>query len=109
MRHTLLTLIAIFISFHLLFAQDNLEEEYLEEYNPCNGTWVLRKEAGWTLTRIEDGLSLAVPANATIYDCGKRPGELKEHMNNVKAAVRCSNSSGQRGEHNVEAIQIICE
>ena len=109
MRHICLTLIALFISLPLLFAQENNQEEYPEEYNPCNGTWILHNEAGWTVTRITDGLSLAIPANATIFDCGARPGVLKEHMNNVKAAVRCSNSSEPGGIPHVTAIQIICE
>lgn len=85
------------------------EEFYSEEYNSCEGTWMLHKGIDWTVTRIEDGLTAVIPATAAIFDCGRQPGELQEHMNNVKAVVRCSNSSEQKGESHVEEIQIICE
>lgn len=88
-------------------AQD--EEYYPEEYNPCEGTWILRKNIDWTATRIEDGLTAVIPPTATIFDCGRQPGELQEYMNDIKAVVRCSNSSEQKGEFHVEEIQIICE
>lgn len=77
--------------------------------NPCEGTWVLHYDINWSASRKEDGLTKSIPINATIIDCGNQSGELQEYMNNVKAVVRCSNSSEQEGEFHVEEVQIICE
>lgn len=105
MRTFLCVAIAVFIFASPVFSQ----EQEIGETNPCNGTWILKAQGGWVVTREEDGLTKTVPPTATILDCGGTPGTLKEHMNNVKAVVRCTNSSDQGGESHVHTIQITCE
>jgi len=107
MRKICIVLITVLALALQVSAQE--EEFYPEVYNPCEGTWILHKNIDWTVTRIEDGLTAVIPDTAAIFDCGRQPGELQEHMNNVKAVVRCSNSSEHKGEFHVEEIQIICE
>ncbi|NLW80072.1 MAG: hypothetical protein GXY42_00110 [Desulfovibrionales bacterium] len=105
MRTALLTALAA-----LLFAGSVLSEEReIEKFNPCSGTWVLQHRGEWVVTRQEDGLTKSIPSNATILDCGERPGTLKEHMDNVKAVVRCTNATDQNGGFHVYEIQIVCE
>jgi hypothetical protein len=85
------------------------EESYIDAYNICNGTWMLRLDVNWSATRIEDGLTKFIPDNAVVFDCSRKLGGLYEYMNNTKAVVRCSNSSEQEGESYVEEVQIVCE
>lgn len=109
MKNIIITILFLFFFLPPLFAQDSTDEEHSPDYNPCNGTWVIRNEFQWTVTRVNDDMSLTIPTSAVIYDCGERLGVLKEHMNNANAAVRCSNSSKHGEEYYVESIQIICE
>ena len=105
MRKFICVAIAVFIFASPVFSQ----EQEIDETNPCNGTWILKAQGSWVVTREEDGLTKTVPATAKILDCGGIPGTLKAHMNNVKAVVRCTNSSDQGGESYVQTIQITCE
>ena len=107
MRHFCIALIILFALSLPISAEE--QNPAPEVFNPCEGTWVLHYDTKWSVKRLEDGLTKSIPSNATILDCGRQPGELQEYMNNVKAAVRCSNSSGQEGEFHVEEIQITCE
>ena len=107
MRHICIALTIILALAYPLSAQE--EVPLPEVPNPCEGTWVLHYNGNWSASRKEDGLTKSIPVNATIFDCGNQSGELQEYMNNVKAVVRCSNSSEQEGEFHVEEIQIICE
>lgn len=106
MRIILLTAVAAIVLAGAAFSQDL---EIAEEANPCDGTWILQQHGGWVVVRQEDGLTKTVPPNATILDCGGNNGTLQEHLNNVKAVVRCTNSSAQEGEFHVRKIQITCE
>lgn len=107
MRRTFLAL-TIILAFALpLSAQE--EEPVQEELNTCDGTWILHYDSKWSMKRVEDGLTILIPADATIYDCGAQQGTLQEYMNNVRAIARCSNSSEQKGDFHVEEIQITCD
>ena len=106
MRIILLTAVAAIVLAGPVFSQ---EPEITEEANPCDGTWIVQQQGGWVVVRQEDGLTKSIPPSATILDCGGRNGTLKDHMNNIKAVVRCSNSSDQDGVFHVRKIQITCE
>lgn len=107
MRRIFIALIFILSLALPLSAQE--EEPGSEELNACEGTWILHYDTKWSMKRVDDGLTILIPSNATIYDCGRQQGTLQEYMNNVMAIVRCSNSSEQKGDLHVEAIQITCE
>ncbi len=106
MRTSFLAVVVVFMLAASVFSQ---ETENVEDFNPCNGTWILRKQSSWFIERQEDGLIKTIPPTVTILDCGGALGALKEHLNNVKAVVRCTNSSDQGGETHVQTIQITCE
>lgn len=107
MRRTVMVLAIIFALSLPLYAQE--EAPIPEEINACEGTWILHYDTNWSMKRVEDGLTIRIPSNATVFDCGEQQGILQEYMNNVKAMVRCSNSSDEKGEPYVESIQITCE
>lgn len=107
MRHICIVVMVFFALALPLSAQE--EEPDVDAYNPCNGTWILLYDVNWSVKRIEDGLTKIVPVNATILGCGGQPEELREYMINVKAVVRCTNSSEPEGEPYVEKVRIICE